>query len=245
MGHALTSARYKHCSSQWQEKCLCDLAWVCVLGLKLQGRVPILKDNGAFFLQGITLGLSTPLPSLILAIPIVECLSSCARVWVSTRARGGCGKQKFQSKGGRTEEYHEERMGMCPWSRGSDCSNCQKVHLSPEALSGSALQLVLRKSFKKWEKCWILPSLVRVSGLGTCWAGHCMWTVMVIFCRNTVRVPATLLVLEWFHRRVSLLSKTWGKEAEIIFAEILLLIPPWWHKILRVQFSCLIQALKA
>lgn len=62
------------------------------------------KDNGAFFLQGITVGLSTPLPSLILAIPVVECSNSCARARVSTKARGGCGNQEFQSKGGRTEE---------------------------------------------------------------------------------------------------------------------------------------------
>lgn len=158
------------------------------------------KDNGAFFLQGITVGLSTPLPSLILAIPVMECSNSCARARVSTKARGGCGnKNSSQKEEGQRNSMKEEwghahgagpqtavtaRRSVCPW-------DCLAVPYS------ECLGRVLRNrrsaedSLPWWESvAWGRAELDTARGL---W-----W---LFSARNTARVPAAFLLLEWFYRR--------------------------------------------
>lgn len=105
--------------------------------------VPILKnDNCMFFLQGIAVGLSTHLPSFISAIPMMQCFNS----W-SSRARRGCGNHGIPVKGKNGAGIARRKNGNVPMNQGlRPDSVTAKIPLSPEALSDSALQQVLRET---------------------------------------------------------------------------------------------------
>ena len=66
-----------------------------------------------FFLQGIAVGLSTPLPFLISAVPIMQCFNS----W-STRARRGCGNHGIPVKGKRDGGIAQRKNGNVPMNQG-------------------------------------------------------------------------------------------------------------------------------
>jgi len=76
--------------------------------------VPILRnDHRMFFLRGIADGLSTPLPALVSAIPIMQCFNS----W-STRARRGCGDHGIPVKGKKDGGIARRKNGNMPMNQG-------------------------------------------------------------------------------------------------------------------------------
>lgn len=120
------------------------MAGGCVCAEKSKVKlVPILKnDNCMFFLQGIAVGLSTPLPSFISAIPMMQCFNS----W-SSRARRGCGNHGIPVKEKNGAGIARRKNGNVPMNQGlRPDSVTAKIPLSPEAVSDSALQQVLRET---------------------------------------------------------------------------------------------------
>lgn len=95
-----------------------------------------------FFPQGIAVRLSTPLPSLILALPIMQCFNG----W-STRGGGGCGDHGIPVKGKKGKGIARRNNGNMPMNHGlRPDSVTVKIHLSPEAVSDCALQQALRET---------------------------------------------------------------------------------------------------